>query len=162
MDILNFISWLKKGDYRAVLPTDTINLIAVGSKDPQRGDDYRPLSVNAAPLQAVYDTGNITQVGGITSNVLLNAHNGVISTVTATTAANSTEALAFKVFNSNITANSKILLSCQYAGAANGIPTAVVSQVDGTVGASFFAIKLGNGGSAALNASVKIHFMILE
>ena len=52
MDILNFISWIKKGDYRAVLPTDTINLIAVGSKDPQRGDDYKPLSVNAAPLQS--------------------------------------------------------------------------------------------------------------
>ena len=162
MDILNFISWIKAGNYRAVLPTDTTNLIAVGSKDPQRGDDYRPISVNAAPLLSVYDTGVVTQAGAITNSVLLNTHNGVITTVAATTAANSTQVTAFRVFNSNITANSKILLSCQYAGAADGIPTAVVSQIDGTVGASFFAVKLGNGGSAALNAAVKIHFMVLQ
>lgn len=162
MDVLNFISWIKRGDYRPVLPTDATNLIAIGSRDLQRGDDYRPMSINAAPLQAVYDTGAITQLGSIISDVLLDTRNGVITTVTATTPANSTEVLAFKVFNKYITAKSKILLSCQYAGAANSIPTAVVAQIDPTVGASFFSIKLGNGGSAALNASVKIHFIILE
>ena len=162
MDILNFISWIKRGDYRPVLPVDATNLIAIGSRDLQRDDDYRPLAINAAPLQSVYNTGDIVQLGGITSDVILDAHNGVITTAIATTPANSTEPLAFKVYNSNVKSTSKILLSCQYSGAANSIPTAMVSQIDGTVGASFFAIKLGNGGSAALNAPVKIHFIILQ
>ena len=34
MDILNFISWIKAGNYRTTLPTDTPNLIAVAAKDP--------------------------------------------------------------------------------------------------------------------------------
>jgi len=158
MDILNFISWIKRGDYRETLPTDVPNLLVVGSKDPNRDDDYRPVAVNAQSLLSVYDTGSVTQTGTITSATTLNAYNGVITTVSATTAANSTEATGFVVNNSNVTTSSKILLSVQYAGAANGIPTALVSAItNGT-----FTIILGNGGSAALNAIVKIHFIILE
>lgn len=158
MDVLNFISWIKRGDYRETLPTDTPNLLVVGSKDPNRDDDYRPVAVNAQSLLSVYDTGSVTQTGTITSAVTLNSYNGVITTVSATTAANSTQATGFVVNNSNVTTSSKILLSVQYAGAANGIPTALVSAI--TNGA--FTIRLGNGGSAALNAVVKIHFIILE
>ncbi len=55
MDILNFISWIKAGNYRATLPTDVTNLIAVGAKDPSRDDGYLALAVNAAPLQSLYD-----------------------------------------------------------------------------------------------------------
>ena len=44
MDILNFISWIKAGNYRATLPTDVTNLLAVGAKDPSRDDGYLSLS----------------------------------------------------------------------------------------------------------------------
>ena len=36
MDILNFISWIKSGNYRATLPTDVTNLLAIGAKDPEK------------------------------------------------------------------------------------------------------------------------------
>jgi hypothetical protein len=155
MDILNFISWIKRGDYKAVLPTDTINLIAVGSKDPQRGDDYKPLSVNAAPLQSLYNTGAVTQITSISTPVTLNVLNGVITTVSSTLAVNATT--AFVVNNSNVTTSSKILLTVQYAGAAQGIPdVSIYALTNGT-----FTIKLGNVGSTSLNNVVKVHFLII-
>jgi hypothetical protein len=157
MDVINFISWIKRGDYRETLPTDTANLLLVGAKDVTRDDDYRSLAVNAQSLLSVYDAGVVTQTGSITGAVTLNSYNGVITTVSATTAANSTEATGFVVNNSNVTSSSKILLSCQYSGANDSIPAALVSSV--TNGS--FTVKLGNGGSAALNAPVKIHFIIL-
>ncbi len=43
MDILNFISWIKAGNYRESLPTDVPNLLAIGSKDPSRDDSYLPI-----------------------------------------------------------------------------------------------------------------------
>jgi hypothetical protein len=47
MDILNFISWIKAGNYREVLPTNTNNLLAVGTTDPSRDDGYLSIAVNA-------------------------------------------------------------------------------------------------------------------
>jgi hypothetical protein len=88
MDILNFISWIKAGNYRVALPTDTVNLLAVGSKDPTRDDGYLSLAVNAAPLQSLYDTANVTQGTSITTAVTVDALNGVITTVSSTLAAN--------------------------------------------------------------------------
>lgn len=157
MDILNFISWIKAGNYRATLPTDVVNLIPVGAKDPSRDDSYLPLAINAAPLQSLYNTGNVTQTGSITNSVTVNALNGVITTVSATTSGNSTEAGVITVGNSLVTTTSKILLSCEYTGAANGIPVALIASVAN----GQFTIKLSNGGLTALNAPVRIHYMII-
>jgi len=153
MDILNFISWIKAGNYRATLPTDVTNLIAVGAKDPSRDDGYLPLSVNAAPLLSVYDKGAVTQLTSISTDVTLNAHNGVITTVAATTAAGATEAFAF--INSALKADSTVLLSVQYTG--SGVPVVTTSGLtNGNV-----IILIDNVGSAALDAEVLIHFVII-
>jgi hypothetical protein len=156
MDILNFISWIKAGNYRETLPTDVQNLLAVGAKDPSRDDNWLPLAVNAAPLQSLYDNGTVTQVTSITTAVTLNTFNGVITTVSSTLAANAKT--AFNVTNANVTANSRILVSAQYAGAAASFP--VVST--GTIGAGFFSLTIANAGGAALNNVVRIHFMIIN
>ena len=157
MDILNFISWIKAGNYRTVLPTETINLIPVGAKDPNRDDSYLPLAVNAAPLQSLYDTANVTQLTSITTSVTVNAHNGVITTVSSTLAANSKT--SFIVNNSNVDSGSKILVSVEYDEATTGIP--VVSVSDITLGS--FKIVLSNAaGADALNNAVKVHFIILN
>jgi hypothetical protein len=156
MDVLNFISWIKAGNYRAVLPIDATNLIAVGSKDPNRDDSYLPMAINAAPLQSLYDTDTVTQLTSITTPVTINAHNGVITTVSSTLAANGKT--SFTVFNDKVTATSKVLLTVQYGGAATGIPTLIL----GIVQAGSFVVTIGNGGNAALNQSVRIHFMILN
>jgi hypothetical protein len=114
MDILNFISWIKAGNYRTTIPTDVNTLIAVGAQDPSRDDGYLPLAVNAEPLQSLYNKGTVTQLVVSSNPVTLNTNNGVIETVVLTTAATGQEIFTFN--NSNLT-SSKILLTVQYAGA---------------------------------------------
>ena len=156
MDILNFISWIKAGEYRTTLPTDTSNLIAIGAKDPSRDDGYRPMAINAAPLQSLYDTANVTQGTSITTGVTVNALNGIITTVSTTLAAATTT--NFTVTNSDVLATSKILVSLEYDEAATGIPVVRVSDI---VAGSFKVVLANASAAAALNNVVKIHFLII-
>lgn len=155
MDILNFISWIKAGNYRTTIPTDVNTLIAVGAQDPSRDDNWLPLAVNAEPLQSLYNTANVTQGSSITTAVTVNALNGVITTVSATVAANAKS--FFTVNNSNVVAGSKILVSVQYDEAATGIAIASVSDI----ATGSFKVTISNGGNAALNNVVKVHFLIV-
>jgi len=156
MDVLNFISWIKAGQYRATFPTDVSNLLAVGAKDPSRDDGYLPLAVNAAPLQSLYHTANVTQGTSITTGVTVNALNGVITTVSSTLAANAKT--SFTVTNPNVLAGSKILVSVEYDEAATGIPVVGVADI----AAGSFKVVLSNGaGVAALNNVVKVHYLII-
>ena len=157
MDILNFISWIKAGNYRTTLPTDTQNLLAIGAKDPNRDDAWLPLAVNAAPLQALYNTANVTQLTSITTAVTVNANNGIITTVPVSIAAGGT-ALGFIVNNSNVTTSSRILLSCEFPAVGTGIPNAFVINISN----GSFTIRIANGGSFVLNQAVKVHFMIIN
>lgn len=157
MDILNFISWIKAGNYRATLPTDVTNLIAVGAKDPSRDDGYLALAVNAAPLQSLYDTANVSQLTSITTAVTVDALNGVITTVSSTLAANART--SFTVNNSLVTTASRILVSVEYDEAATGIPVVGVADI----AAGSFKVVLSNGaGVDALNNIVKVHFLIIQ
>ena len=157
MDILNFISWIKAGNYRTTLPTYTQNLLAIGAKDPNRDDAWLPLAVNAAPLQALYNTANVTQLTSITTAVTVNANNGIITTVPVSIAAGGT-ALGFIVNNSNVTTSSRILLSCEFPAVGTGIPNAFVINISN----GSFTIRIANGGSFVLNQAVKVHFMIIN
>lgn len=156
MDILNFISWIKGGNYRETLPTDVPNLLAIGSKDPSRDDAWLPMAVNAEPLQSLYNTGTVTQLTSITTAVTLDTLNGVITTVSSTLAANANT--FFTVNNSNVTTASRIIVSAQYDEAATGIVVLSVSDI----AAGSFKVVISNGGNAALNNVVKIHFMIIN
>ena len=156
MDILNFISWIKAGNYRTTLPTDVPNLLAIGSRDVTRDDAWLPLAVNAAPLQSLYDNGTVTQLTSITTAVTLNAFNGVITTVSSTLAANAKT--FFTVNNSNVTTTSRIIVSAQYDEAATGIVVLGVSDI----AAGSFKVVISNGGNAALNNVVKVHFMVIN
>jgi hypothetical protein len=156
MDILNFISWIKAGNYREILPAETTNLLAIGAKDPNRDDAYLSLAVNAAPLQSLYNTGTVTQLTSITTAVTLNTFNGVITTVSSTLAANAKT--FFTVNNSNVTTTSRIIVSAQYDEAATGIVVLGVSDI----AAGTFKVVVSNGGNAALNNVVKVHFIIIN
>jgi hypothetical protein len=157
MDILNFISWIKGGDYRATLPLDTTNLIAIGAKDPNRDDAYRPMAINAAPLQSLYDTANVTQAINITTNVAVNALNGIITTVSSTLAASTT--VFFTVSNSDVLATSKVIVSLEYDEVATGLPLVRVSDI---LAGSFKIVLTNASAAAALNNVVKIHFLIIQ
>jgi len=157
MDILNFISWIKAGNYRATLPTDVTNLIAVGAKDPSRDDGYLALAVNAAPLQSLYDTANVSQLTSITTAVTVDALNGSITTVASTLAANAKT--SFTVNNSKVTGASRILVSVVYDEAATGIPVLGVADI---ANGSFKVVISNGAGVAALNAALRVHFIILN
>ena len=154
MDILNFISWVKSGNYRTTLPTDVQSLLIIGAKDPSRDDDYLSLAVNTAPLQAVYDSGNVTQLSAITTAVTVNAHNGTITTV-SNTLGGSVNA-SFTVNNNKVTTASKILLTLDYNG--SGIPILVTN----TIANGSFVIKIINTSATALNSTLKISYLILD
>jgi hypothetical protein len=155
MDILNFISWIKAGNYRATLPTDVTSLLAVGAKDPSRDDGYLSLAVNAAPLQSLYDTANVTQITSITTAVTVNAHNGTITTVSSTLAGGSNA--AFTVNNSKVTTASKILLTVNHPGA--GIPVLITEALAN----GSFDIRIYNVSAAtAFNNTLKISYLILD
>ena len=155
MDILNFISWIKSGNYRATLPTDIPSLLAVGTKDPSRDDGYLTLAVNAAPLQSLYDSANVTQLTAITTAVTVNAHNGIITTVSSTLAGGSNA--AFTVNNSKVTTSSKILLTVDHPGA--GIPVLITEALAN----GSFDIRIYNVSAAtAFNNTLKISYLILD
>jgi len=155
MDILNFISWIKAGNYRATLPTDVPSLLAIGAKDPSKDDGYLSLAVNAAPLQAVYDTANVTQITSITTAVTVNAHNGTITTVSSTLAGAANT--SFTVNNSKVTTASKILLTVD--STTTGMPILVTN----TIANGSFIIKIINASAAtALNSTLKISYLILD
>jgi len=155
MDILNFISWVKSGNYRTTLPTDVQSLLIIGAKDPSRDDDYLSLAINTAPLQAVYDSANVTQITSITTAVTVNAHNGTITTVSSILPfGNST---SFTVNNSKVTTASKILLTVNHPGA--GIPVLITEAL--TNGS--FDIRIYNVSAAtAFNNTLKISYLILD
>lgn len=155
MDILNFISWIKAGNYRTTLPTDVPNLLAIGSRDVTRDDAWLPLAVNAAPLQALYDKGTVTQLTVSSNPVTLNARNGVVETVSLTTAATGQEMFTFN--NSNLTVNSTVLLTIEYSG--TGFP---VASFDALLAGSLKLIISNVDTLNALNDSVRIHFMIIN
>jgi hypothetical protein len=157
MDILNLISWIKAGNYRATLPTDVSSLIPVGAKDPSRDDGYLPLAVNAAPLQSLYDTANGTQATLITNPVTVNALNGVITTVSSTLAG-ATKTF-FTVNNSNVLATSRVIVSLEYDEAALGFPIVTVADI---VAGSFKVVITNAAAATALNAAMRVHFIIIQ
>jgi hypothetical protein len=155
MDILNFISWIKAGNYRTTLPTDVPNLLAIGSRDVTRDDAWLPMAVNAEPLQSLYDKGTVTQAIVSSNPVTLNSRNGVVETVALTTAATGQESFTFN--NTNITTNSTVLLTLEYFDA--GFP--VVSF--GGLSTGSLKLVISNVDTInALNGVVRIHFMIID
>lgn len=156
MDILNIISWIKRGNYRTTLPKGVTSLIPIGAQDASRDDGYLPLAVNAAPLQTLYYSDNVVQGTSITTAVTVDALNGKISTVSSTLAANAKA--TFTVNNSFVQSNSKIIVSFQYDDAATGIPVVYISDV---ATGSFKIVIANSAGTQALNDKLVIHFLIV-
>lgn len=159
MDILNFISWIKAGNYRETLPTDVSNLLAVGAKDPSRDDAWLPLAVNAAPLQSLYNTGTVTQnpLFNITQPVTLNTLSGVITTVAATAALASPDIFTFN--NTNITTSSILLVSVSYPVTGQGIPHVTTVLANGS---AQIVINTVSPASTPLDSPLNIHFLIIN
>ena len=154
MDILNFISWVKKGvRYVTTVPTDTGVLLPLAAKDMTRDDEWLTLALNADGLKPLYNKGTVTQITSITTGVTINTPSGVITTVSSTLA--SLAEATFTVTNSAVLPGSVILLSTEYIG--GGQADAGVA----TIGTGTFDITVANQGSAALNAVIKIHYFIV-
>jgi hypothetical protein len=155
MDILNFISWIKAGNYRKTLPTDVPNLLAIGSRDVTRDDAWLPLAVNASPLQSLYDKGAVTQITSASTQVTLDTHCGVITTVSLTTAAGASD--TFQFYSDKLLTTSVLLVSLEYKGSA-GRP---IVRTDISNGVTKIIIS-NTATSGSLNGLAKVHFMIIN
>lgn len=108
------------------------------------------------------DHGTVTQLGSITNPVTLNTLTGIITTVSATTAAGIAQ--SFPLNNTHIQSTSGVLVSvvnysAGYSGtpATHGIPTVNANGItNGQV-----TIVLGNVGVNPLAGTVQIGFVIL-
>ena len=108
-----------------------------------------------AGLQA---TGAVTQITSLATGVTLNAQSGVITTVSATTAAASTT--SFVVTNSAVKSTSAIMLKVDnYAGTyfTNGMP---IAQVSGIAAGSFTIVVINTHATNALAGILKIGFAV--
>lgn len=104
----------------------------------------------------ISDKGTVTQATSITTGVTLNARNGIITTVSSTLAAD-TEA-TFTVTNSAVVAGSNVIPSVIYPAASAGTPVVNIGAIaDG----SFTVVLTNVNPSNALNAAVKIGFVVL-
>ena len=157
MDILNFISWIKAGNYRTTLPTDVSNVLPIGAKDPSRDDAWLPLAVNAAPLQSLYNTGTVTQLTSITTAVTLNTLSGVITTVAAAASPGSPDIFTFN--NTNITTSSILLVSVSYPTSGTGVAHVTTQLANGS---AQIVINTVDPGGATLDSSLNIHFFIIN
>jgi hypothetical protein len=157
MDILNFISWVKKGvRYITTVPTDTQVLLPLAAKDMTRDDQWLTMALNADGLKPLYNTGNVTQATLITNAVTVNAFNGIVTTVTSTLAG-ATKTF-FTVNNSNVLATSKVIVSLEYDEAATGFPIVTVADI---VAGSFKVVITNAAAATALNAAMRVHFIII-
>ena len=154
MDILNFISWVKKGvRYVTTVPTDTGVLLPLAAKDATRDDEWLTLALNADGLKPLYNKGTVTQLTSITTGVTLNTPSGVITTVSSTLG--SLLQATFTVTNSIVKPGSVIILSTEYNGTGHG--DAGVQSI----GTGTFNITVANQSLVALNSVIKIHYMII-
>jgi len=148
--------------------TDTIRLITV--KQGSTVIDsfycgrvaYAEYVLNQNTFQRVFDDrtvnylATVTQATSITTGVTLNADAGVITTVSSTMAADDSSA-SFTFTNSFIKSTSVLQLTCSTAG--NGAPYAQITSIS----SGSAVIKLYNlHRTAALNNTIKIHFLILN
>ena len=102
--------------------------------------------------------GTVTQLTSITTGVAVNATKGVITTVSLTTAAGTSES-PFVVTNSKVAASSIIITSVEYASGKTGFPVVLVEAV----AAGQFGVRILNAkASGSLNDVVKIHFQVIN
>lgn len=123
---------------------------------------YAEYVLNQNTFQRVNDDrtvnylATVTQATSITTGVTLNADAGVITTVSSTIAADDSSA-SFTFTNSFIKSTSVIQLTAGTAG--NGCPYAqITSQTSGSAVLRLYNLHR----TAALNNTVKIHFLILN
>ena len=147
MDILNFISWVKKGvRYVTTVPTDTGVLLPLAAKDATRDDEWLTLALNADGLKPLYNKGTVTQLTSTTTPVTLNTPSGVVTSFTQTLA--SLDEVTFTITNSVVKTSSVVLVSTEYVG--NGNADVTVS----TVANGSFNVTIANQDSLALNATL--------
>ncbi len=117
---------------------------------------YHPVyAANTVTSGIVVQKANVTQATSITTGVTANGSAGVITTVSSTLAADASA--TFTLTNSKITADSVVLLQVAYGGTTAGNPIVVLDSL----AAGSVDIILTNAGTAALDATVDIHFMVL-
>ena len=105
------------------------------------------------------DHGTVTQLSNLTTDVDIDNPTGIITTVSASTSAQSTE--SFTVTNSSVSSTSVITVNiCNYSGTygTNGLPSVNINNItDG----SFDLIITNNHDTNSLSGILNISFIIV-
>ena len=123
MDVLNFISWIKRKDYRETMPPGSLTV--VGVPDPTRDDGY--LSV-VVPVTAFAGSGTVTSVSKITL--------GTSGTDLSSTVANGTTTPVITLNVPNASATNRGALSSTDWSIFNGKQSAITLTTLGSSGSS--------------------------
>lgn len=137
--------------------TDTATIATITGENATFSAEVETNSLTAVDFIVSGNFGTsktaVTQLTSITTTVVANTASGVITTVASTLAADA--AATFTVTNDNVTATSVISLTASTQG--TGTPVATINSR----GSGTFNIKLYNVGSAALNNTVTIDFIVV-
>lgn len=128
--------------------------------------DFGEVRINTNSIDTVFSEGGVaftkgtvTQITSLSTGVILNTKQGIITTVSATTAGQS--ATSFTVTNSTVSASNMILANIlDYSGTAgtNGFPNVYVDDI----GSGSFVVTIMNShGTNALSGVLKIGFIAL-
>lgn len=126
--------------------------LGVGNNQYVRASDFNPV-VDYINDRSSINKGTVTQATSISTGVTLNTVVGTITTVSSTLAAAAEQAITLT--NSNITADSIVMMSASTAG--TGTPAIV--KIVPAAGSVTFTLKNVNA-SAAFNNTILISFVV--
>lgn len=161
MDILNWL-YLAKNKFVRTAVSSTKDLMIFGAKvgTSKRGDLYQNYTVPISGIvPLVYNTGTVTQLTSLGTEVTLNTYSGVVKTfydVTNFIPAGS--AVSFRVYNSNVTTASIIHVTLQDGLQIGELLFATLGRVYN----GFFDIVLNNASLNDTNGFVNVHFSVIN
>jgi len=164
MELINFSYLVANEIVSTTIPDNA--LLLFGNPDSTRDDGYKTWSIEFTSFKNelvsdLYDSflgtnSTVTQQTNLSTAVTINAASGKITTVSSTLGSNGEQ--QFTVNNNTVLTTSTILVTVEYPSASAGYPLASISAVAN----GSFSVDIKNISSSALNAAMKIHFLVIN
>jgi hypothetical protein len=107
----------------------------------------------------VTSPATVTQLTSNTTDVTINSYSGIVR-LAAVIPINTTQ--TFTVFNSNVTAESSVILSLQYSAVADASDSIIYGITDISDGSFDISVRLANPSAGGTGTPIKIHFLVIS
>ena len=101
----------------------------------------------------------VTQLTGNTTDVTINSYSGIVR-LAAVIPVSTTQ--TFTVVNSNVTAESSVILSLQYSGPLDAVDAIIYGITDISDGSFDVSVRLSNASAGGTGTPIKIHFLVIS